>query len=290
MSVPLRQKAYQPFGDLRLHFPGHETATDYRRELDLDSAVATVSYRVGDVRVRASGLRQPPRPGDRLVHVTGHRPVRSASPRGSTARTSRPHGSRGSDQLALTGQVEEDGMRFEARLCVRAAGRQGLRHRRRDLRRERRRGDAPPGRRHELQELPDITADPAARCEETMKAVPARTSTPSWPARGRPPAALPPRVPRPRPTDAADCPPTSVWQVQGRARSPAGGPVLPVRPLPADRQLAARAASRPTCRASGTTAQPAVGQQVHGEHQHGDELLAGRGRPTCPSATSRCST
>ena len=49
MSVPLRQEMYQPFGDLRLNFPGHGEATDYRRELDIDSAVATVSYRVGDV-------------------------------------------------------------------------------------------------------------------------------------------------------------------------------------------------------------------------------------------------
>ena len=49
MSVPLRQEMYQPFGDLRLNFPGHGEVTDYRRELDIDSAVATVSYRVGDV-------------------------------------------------------------------------------------------------------------------------------------------------------------------------------------------------------------------------------------------------
>ena len=31
MSVPLRQAAYQPFGDLLLFFPGHERAEDYRR-------------------------------------------------------------------------------------------------------------------------------------------------------------------------------------------------------------------------------------------------------------------
>ena len=32
----------------------------------------------------------------------------------------------------------------------------------------------------------------------------------------------------------------------------------------------------------------AVGQQVHDQHQHRDELLAGRARPTSPSASSRC--
>jgi alpha-L-fucosidase 2 len=50
MSVPLRQRAYQPCGDLRLAFAGHERATEYRRELDIDSAVARASYRVGGVR------------------------------------------------------------------------------------------------------------------------------------------------------------------------------------------------------------------------------------------------
>src|SRR4051794_27059393 len=50
LSIPLRQRAYQPFGDLNFHFPGHENATDYRRELDLDKAVARVSYTVDGVR------------------------------------------------------------------------------------------------------------------------------------------------------------------------------------------------------------------------------------------------
>src|SRR5438034_5688091 len=49
LSDPVRQKAYQPFGDLRFHFAAKENATDYRRELDLDSAVATTRYKVGDI-------------------------------------------------------------------------------------------------------------------------------------------------------------------------------------------------------------------------------------------------
>src|SRR2546423_3687223 len=49
ISDPPRQKAFQPFGDLRFTFPGHEKATDYRRELDLSSAIARTMYRVGDV-------------------------------------------------------------------------------------------------------------------------------------------------------------------------------------------------------------------------------------------------
>ena len=46
MSVPLRQKAYQPFGDLYIDFPDHQNAGQYRRQLDLDTAVTTTSYKV----------------------------------------------------------------------------------------------------------------------------------------------------------------------------------------------------------------------------------------------------
>ncbi len=52
MGVPSRLKPFQTFGDLWLSFDGHEAATDYRRELDLDAAIARVSYRVGEVRFR----------------------------------------------------------------------------------------------------------------------------------------------------------------------------------------------------------------------------------------------
>src|SRR5205809_5892092 len=38
LSDPVRQKAYQPFGDVHLAFAGQDTFTDYRRELDLDTA------------------------------------------------------------------------------------------------------------------------------------------------------------------------------------------------------------------------------------------------------------
>ena len=50
MGRPLSQSAYQPLGDLLLDFPGHERATDYRRELDLDTATTRVTYTVDGVR------------------------------------------------------------------------------------------------------------------------------------------------------------------------------------------------------------------------------------------------
>ena len=41
-------RSYQTLGDLTLRFPEGPTVTGYRRELDLDTAVASVRYRVGD--------------------------------------------------------------------------------------------------------------------------------------------------------------------------------------------------------------------------------------------------
>lgn len=41
--------SYQTVGDLRLDFPGHEDFTDYRRELDLATAMSSVSYKADGV-------------------------------------------------------------------------------------------------------------------------------------------------------------------------------------------------------------------------------------------------
>jgi len=49
MGHPVEQMKYQPLGNLRLTFPGHDEPADYRRELDLETAVAAVSYRLGEV-------------------------------------------------------------------------------------------------------------------------------------------------------------------------------------------------------------------------------------------------
>jgi len=45
MSIPLKQKTYQAFGDLSLHFPNQGAFTDYYRDLDLKNAVCRVSYK-----------------------------------------------------------------------------------------------------------------------------------------------------------------------------------------------------------------------------------------------------
>jgi len=50
MARPLTQMPYQCVGDLLLKFPDADGATDYRRDLNLDTAVATVAYMIDGVR------------------------------------------------------------------------------------------------------------------------------------------------------------------------------------------------------------------------------------------------
>jgi alpha-L-fucosidase 2 len=50
-GIPSAQQAYQPLGDLLLHFPDVDTSkvTNYRRELDMETGLASVGYQSGDV-------------------------------------------------------------------------------------------------------------------------------------------------------------------------------------------------------------------------------------------------
>ncbi|MBI5382855.1 MAG: glycoside hydrolase N-terminal domain-containing protein [Opitutae bacterium] len=122
MSVPLRQEMYQPMSDLRLHFAGHEGATEYRRELDLDAAVAAVRYRVGAVVYGRETFASLP---DQVVveRLTASRPGAISF----TAVLTSPHAgaalaATGPDEVALRGQVAAGGMKFETRLRAVAQG------------------------------------------------------------------------------------------------------------------------------------------------------------------------
>ena len=50
ISIPKRLPPFQPLGDLLLRFSGQNEASEYVRELDLDSGIARVTYRSGDAR------------------------------------------------------------------------------------------------------------------------------------------------------------------------------------------------------------------------------------------------
>lgn len=137
LSDPVRQKAYQPFGDLRLSFAGHEKATNYRRELDLDDAVARTSYEVDGVTFTREVFASYP---DNVIAVrlTASQPgklnftvqLTSPHPESNTETlvTLPPfHAGAASAKLpdcglVLGGSVQSDGLRFEARLSAIADG------------------------------------------------------------------------------------------------------------------------------------------------------------------------
>jgi alpha-L-fucosidase 2 len=52
MAVPLREMPYETLGDLWLDFPTNAAIENYRRDLDLDTAVATVSYTANGVHFK----------------------------------------------------------------------------------------------------------------------------------------------------------------------------------------------------------------------------------------------
>ena len=74
-GVPAAQQAYQPLGDLLLSFDGVQAVEDYRRELDMETGVAKVCYRVGDaVFTREVFLSYPDRV--MVVRITADKPGR----------------------------------------------------------------------------------------------------------------------------------------------------------------------------------------------------------------------
>ncbi len=137
MGVPYEQMKYQPLGDLWISFPGHDSVSNYRRELDLNDATVRVSYLKDGVtftrEVFSSAVDQ-----ILVVHVTADRP-------GALSFSAELHGVRNPDHsnygtdyfkwdgippdgLRITGKSSDylgiDGrIRYEARLLARTNGR-----------------------------------------------------------------------------------------------------------------------------------------------------------------------
>ena len=128
MGKPHFLQAYQTLGDLRLQVPGHEEATDYRFELNLDEAVVRVTYRIGDARFTRETFSSA---ADQAIvmHFTCDQPGRISL----EATLDSPHrhqtNAHGKDQLVMAGQwigdgrtggliagLEGPGMKFESHL------------------------------------------------------------------------------------------------------------------------------------------------------------------------------
>lgn len=171
MSVPLRQKAYQPLGDLYLNFPDHEKATHYRRELNLDSGIASVKYKIGNTtftrQVFVSAV-------DQVIVV--HLAADEKNSLNFTIALKCPHNKSvvrviDSGQMVLEGKVDKDGIKFETRLVLRNDG--GAVRTLND-------GILVSGANEatillvaatNYMNFHDISADPSARCEKYIQAV-----------------------------------------------------------------------------------------------------------------------
>ena len=169
MSNPLTQKAYQPFGDLILDFPGHDAASDYRRELDLETALSTVRYQLNGVTYTRQAFVSYPAQA-LVVRLSASRPgsLTFGATLKSVHKQTRTHAA-GHGQLALSGTVQKDGVSFHGRLQVRADG-----------------GEVQVAEdkvnvshansvtlllvgASSYKNFRDISADPVARCEEALK-------------------------------------------------------------------------------------------------------------------------
>jgi alpha-L-fucosidase 2 len=116
---------YQTLGDLSLTFDAQGQPTEYRRELDLDTAIAKVTYRLGDAVFTREVFSSAPRQ-TLAVRITCDKPGRISF----TARLTRPErfltAAEGSDGLVMSGQMNDGkggaGLKYIARLKAIAEG------------------------------------------------------------------------------------------------------------------------------------------------------------------------
>lgn len=136
-GIPKSQEAYQPIGDLLLSFPD-TNVTDYRRELDLETGVAKVSYRQGDaVITRQTFVSWPDRvlvmriSADRPGHVSVGAQFRGPYMETRVAKPGRlvmdgtwkgPFSAPATGMDGLIARTKGNGLRYEAVMLARHEG------------------------------------------------------------------------------------------------------------------------------------------------------------------------
>jgi alpha-L-fucosidase 2 len=126
MARPISQMPFETVGDLDLEFSGHSEVKDYRRELDLETAIAKISYSLGGVQFTREVFVSPV---DQViaVHLTCDRPnqinfvANLATPQKANITTVGP------DTLVMRGENGEasgiqGALKFQARVRVLAHG------------------------------------------------------------------------------------------------------------------------------------------------------------------------
>jgi alpha-L-fucosidase 2 len=122
MAQPIKQMPFEPVGDLNLEFPDHLDVRGYRRELDLETAIAKVSYNSGGVNFTREVFASPV---DQVivVQLTGDRPNKInfiaslSTPQKANSTIAGP------DTLVMSGENGEasgikSALKFQARVLV----------------------------------------------------------------------------------------------------------------------------------------------------------------------------
>ncbi len=122
MSLPLNQREYQAFGEMLLEFPGiqEHALSNYRRELNLDTATSSVEFVHGGIDYRREVFASYPAQAIivRLTATKPHSLTFSVSLKGSHEGAITTAVSK--SVLSMSGQVEKSAIRYEARLFVSA--------------------------------------------------------------------------------------------------------------------------------------------------------------------------
>lgn len=126
MAHPIKQMPYEPVGDLRLEFAGHNDVSNYRRDLDLDAAIASVSYAVNGVNHAREVFASPV---DQVIalRLTADTPQQINFVASFTTPQKATVTSESGDTLVLDGENGEafgikGALRFQARARIIAAG------------------------------------------------------------------------------------------------------------------------------------------------------------------------
>lgn len=115
-----RPLSNRPLGEVVLGFGGGDNITDYRRALDLDTAIATITYRRGPTVFRRE-LFVSPVHQVLVIRLTSSQPGTIAFDV-ALSRNPKVETSISNDSIGMAGDVEEGGVRFASRLAVATKG------------------------------------------------------------------------------------------------------------------------------------------------------------------------
>ncbi|HYG24563.1 MAG TPA: glycoside hydrolase family 95 protein [Verrucomicrobiae bacterium] len=126
MAKPLGQMPYQTVGDLTLAFPHSSDVENFRRELNLDTATALVSYSVGGVRYSREIFASAP-DNVIVVRLTANQPGKISFVAGMKTSMAATIATEGSDTIVMRGRGGDAAgvkgqLKYEARVRVIANG------------------------------------------------------------------------------------------------------------------------------------------------------------------------